>query len=88
MNDIIPLQSVANDVMANLLNQRESNSSEIDFKIGDTITFKAQTMYSCRKATRKVVGKDYTGRPLVRYDGWDDFQIRWNEITHINGVRV
>ena len=88
MKDIIPLQSVANDVMGNLLNQRESNSSEIDFKIGDTITFKAQTMYSCRKATRKVVGKDSTGRPLVRYDGWDNFQIRWNEITHINGVYV
>ena len=32
MNNIIPLQSVANDVMGNLLNQRESNSSEIDFK--------------------------------------------------------
>ena len=88
MNDIIPLQSVAKDVMDKLLNQRESNSPRIDFKIGDTITFKAQTMYSCRKATRKVVGKDYTGRPLVKYDGWDDFQIRWNEITHVNGIRV
>lgn len=88
MKEIIPMQSVANDVMSKILNDREAHSDKLDIKIGDSITFRAQTLYSCRKATRKVIGLDYSGRPLVRYDGWDDFQVRWNEITHINELPV
>ena len=91
MNEIIPLQSVANDVEENILNTRESGSNmhiRDEVKVGDDLTFKSWTMYGSRKATRKVNAIDSTGRPLVRYDGWHDFQVRWNEVIAINGWEV
>lgn len=88
MKDIIPLQSVANDTMAKILNEREANAKKPKIKVGDKITFKAMTMYSSRKATRVVREIDSTGRPLVHFDYWTNFQVRWNEISHVNGVRV
>jgi hypothetical protein len=87
-NDIVPVQSVVGDAMAKLLAVREANATRHDIKVGDEITFKAITMYGSRKATRKVKAIDSSGRPRVRYDGWDDFQVRWNEIKAINGWEV
>ena len=58
-------------------------TKDIKFEIGDTITFKAQMMEQCRKATRKVIGIDTSGKPLVRYEGWDNFQVRLDEIIEV-----
>ena len=91
MNEIIPLQSVATDAVENMLNARESNSNmhvRNEIKEGDDLTFKSWTMYGSRKATRKVKQIDSSGRPRVRYDGWDNFQVRWNEVISINGWEV
>jgi hypothetical protein len=49
-------------------------------RVGDWLTFKAATRCDYRKATRKIVGIDHIGRPLVRYAGWSDFIVQPNEI--------
>lgn len=52
--------------------------------IGDRIKFRAVTRHSDRPAWRKVVGFDLCdGRPLVRFHGWDNFIVRWDEIQEI-----
>lgn len=51
--------------------------------VGDSITFKAATRASFKKVTRKVVGIDEQGRPLVRYEGWENFIVHWREISAI-----
>lgn len=51
--------------------------------IGDSLTFKAATRYSYKKATRKIVSIDHYGRPCVRYGGWSEFIVRPNEILSV-----
>lgn len=51
--------------------------------IGDSITFRAATRSHDRRATRKVVGIDHEGRPLVRYHGWSKFIVHWREVEAI-----
>lgn len=51
--------------------------------VGDSITFKAATRSHYKTATRKVVGVDHEGRPLVRYHGWSNFIVQWPEISAI-----
>jgi len=54
------------------------------FKKGDIITFKAATRWGCNKATRVVVGVCiYTGRPMVRYGGWSNFEVYPREVLAI-----
>lgn len=48
--------------------------------VGDLLTFKSATRCSYRKATRKIVGFDHLGRPMVRYAGWSDFVVMPHEI--------
>ena len=62
-------------------------------RVGDRLTFKAATRWSCAKATRKVNGfynlyadDGCTIRdkyPTVRYGGWPDFVVRPYEIISI-----
>lgn len=49
-------------------------------KIGDWLTFKAQTRFCYRKARRVIVGFDSLNRPLVRYEGWPNFIVKHSEI--------
>lgn len=56
-------------------------------KVGDSITFKAATRSHYKQATRKVVGIDHQGRPLVRYHGWSDFIVEWSEVTAITKAK-
>tara|TARA_A100000164_G_C21624421_1_gene638144 strand:+ start:547 stop:735 length:189 start_codon:yes stop_codon:yes gene_type:complete len=58
-------------------------TKDIKVKIGDTITFRVVTNYGTHKATRKVTGICTSGKPLVKFHGWDDYQIRWNEIIEV-----
>ena len=58
-------------------------TKDIKFEIGDTITFKAKTYYQYRKATRKVVGIDISGCPLVVYEGWTNFLVKLDEIIEV-----
>lgn len=51
--------------------------------IGDSITFRAATRSHDRRASRKVVGIDHEGRPLVRYHGWSNFIVQWCEVEAI-----
>ncbi len=51
--------------------------------IGDSITFKAATRSHSKMATRKVVGIDCLGNPLVRYHGWDKFVVLWREVKAV-----
>ena len=60
--------------------------SELKMKIGDLLTFKAATRYSFKKATRKIVGFDHHGRPLVRYAGWSQFIVRPDEIISVERI--
>lgn len=50
---------------------------------GDRITFRAVTRHSDRKATRKVLGIDAFGRPLVRYHGTGCFVVRLHEVQRV-----
>lgn len=52
--------------------------------IGDSITFKAATRSDFKRVRRKVVGIDAAGRPMVRYHGWSDFVVRWDEVQEIH----
>lgn len=54
----------------------------MDFKIGQTIVFKALTRDSYKKATRKINGS-HRGSPTVRYNGWNNFIIQPYEIIEI-----
>lgn len=54
-----------------------------EIKPGDRITFRAVTRHSDRTATRKVVGIDGFGRPMVRYHGTGCFVVRLHEVTHV-----
>lgn len=54
-------------------------------KIGARITFRAVTRHSDRPATRKVLGIDAFGRPLVRYHGTDCFVVRLHEVIAVEG---
>ena len=49
-------------------------------EIGDSITFRAVTRWSSAVATRVITGFSRDGRPLVRYGGWSDFMVSWDEI--------
>ncbi len=51
--------------------------------VGDSITFKAATRSHYKVATRKVVGVDHEGRPLVRYHGYSNFIVHWREISAV-----
>lgn len=74
--------------MATVLENRERGFDAIPFEVGQEITFRALTRNGNKKATRKIVGKSANGKPLVRYNGWHDFQINWNEILLIDGWEV
>lgn len=54
-------------------------------KIGDYITFRAATRWSCAKARRKVNGF-CLGQPTVRYGGWDRFEVRPDEILKVEAA--
>lgn len=54
----------------------------MDFKIGQTIVFKALTRNSYKKATRKINGSRH-GSPTVCYNGWNDFAVQPYEIIEI-----
>lgn len=71
------------ETLGKVLDKREANVAPIKFNIGDTLVFKAQTLYDCRKATRIIRDKDYSGRPEVKYNGYDNFVVRWNEIVEV-----
>ena len=51
-------------------------------KIGDYVTFRAATRWSCAKAKRKVNGF-YNGQPTVRYGGCPAFIVRHDEIEQV-----
>jgi len=53
------------------------------FKIGDWLTFKAATRASYRKARRKITGIDEIGRPMVSYNGWSGFVVRFDEVIKV-----
>ena len=74
--------------MSTVLENRERGFKPISFEIGQEITFKALTRDGNKKATRKIVGRSTNGKPLVRYNGWGNFQINWNEILLIDGWEV
>lgn len=57
------------------------------WRVGDMLTFKSATRYSCRKATRKIVSLDHLGRPCVRYSGWSDFIVMPKEIISVERER-
>lgn len=54
--------------------------------VGDRIRFKAVTRWGDKPATRKVVGFDSYGRPLVRFGGWDEFIVRRGEILAVEAA--
>ena len=47
--------------------------------VGDRITFRSATRWSCAKATR-VINGFYGDRPTVRYGGCPNFIVRRSEI--------
>lgn len=51
--------------------------------VGDRITFRAATRSDFKVAKRKVVSFDSFGCPQVRYHGWKDFIVRWDEISAV-----
>jgi hypothetical protein len=52
-------------------------------KQGDTITFKAATRSDFKTVSRKVVGVDSFGRPMVRYHGYSHFVVLWREVSQV-----
>jgi hypothetical protein len=56
-------------------------------RVGDSLTFKAATRCSYRKATRRITGFDNWGRPLVHYAGWSDFIVQPHEIIGVERVK-
>ena len=54
----------------------------MNFKIGNTIVFKAPTRNGFKKATRKINGT-FNSLPTARFNGWDKFVIKSNEIIEI-----
>ena len=52
-------------------------------KIGDKITFRPLTRWGAPLLTRLVNGFDSLGRPTVRYNGWSDFIVKWDEIIKV-----
>lgn len=52
-------------------------------KVGRTLVFKAATRSDYKKASRKIVGIDSFGRPLVRYHGWSNFVVHPREILEV-----
>jgi hypothetical protein len=55
---------------------------------GDTIRFWALCFWGVEKGPRKVRKIRDSGSVEVRCNGWNDFVIKQNEITHINGLKV
>ncbi len=56
---------------------------ELNFKIGQRITFKSPTRSGNLKATR-IINGTFGSLPTVRFNGWVNFIIRQNEIIEIN----
>jgi hypothetical protein len=52
-------------------------------KPGDLLTFKSATRSHYKQATRVIVSVDYLGRPCVRYHGWDNFVVHFDEIISV-----
>ena len=52
------------------------------FKIGQRITFKSPTRCGNFKATR-IINGTFNGLPTVKFNGWDSFIIKENEIINI-----
>tara|TARA_X000001382_G_scaffold5176_1_gene4448 strand:+ start:831 stop:1160 length:330 start_codon:yes stop_codon:yes gene_type:complete len=77
------MKHVMEDTLGKILDARETNAVPVEFNIGDKLVFKAQTLYGREKATRIIRDKDYVGRPEVRYNGYDNFVVRWNEIVEV-----
>jgi hypothetical protein len=65
------------------IDRKEKGLRPRKLNVGDSITFKAATRSDCKLATRKVVGIDEFGRPMVRYHGWSNFVVAWHEIKAI-----
>lgn len=55
----------------------------MEFKQGQRITFKSPTRNGNVKATR-IINGSFNGLPTCRFNGWDDFVVRKNEIIEIN----
>jgi hypothetical protein len=58
-------------------------STRKKIRVGDHIRFRAITRWSDKPATRKVVGIDLEGRPLVRFGGWDNFIVERREVLEV-----
>tara|TARA_R100000773_G_C4220642_1_gene119368 strand:- start:2545 stop:2790 length:246 start_codon:yes stop_codon:yes gene_type:complete len=69
--------------LGKVLDEREKAAGPVKFEVGDFIVFRAQTMWSNAKAKRKCTGKTAQGKPTVKYNGFDDFALRWNEIIEV-----
>ena len=54
----------------------------MDFKIGQTIVFKSVTRNGFKKASRKING-NFNGLTTVKFNGWQSFVIKQNEIIEI-----
>jgi hypothetical protein len=50
--------------------------------VGDYITFKIATIAGCKKVRRRVVARDAVVY-YVRYLGWDNFIVYFNEISKV-----
>ena len=55
---------------------------EINFKIGQKITFRSLTRDGNFKAQR-IINGDFRGLPTVRFNGWSNFVIKEREIIEI-----
>lgn len=55
----------------------------MEFKQGQKITFKSPTRSGNVKAIR-IINGTFNGLPTVRFNGWNNFVIRQNEIIKIS----
>ena len=55
-----------------------------NIKVGDRIQFRSITRWNSRTVWRKVNGF-WAGRgPTVRFGGWGNFIVRWDEIVDVD----
>ena len=55
----------------------------MEFKKGQSITFKSPTRDGCIEATR-VINGSFRGLPTCRFNGWSGFVVREHEVININ----